>query len=89
MALPCGGVPFSVTLSIVFDSSFSVYRFRFIVFVEDNTAAAAAAGGCPPLRNSRVSSSDAIVKTSSVLLFHLFMFSLVFMFSNSFVESTG
>ena len=42
--LSCGGAPFSVTFSIVFDFSFSVYRFRSIVFDEDNRASAAAAG---------------------------------------------
>ena len=45
--LSCGGAPFSVTFSIVFDCSFSGSRFRSVVFDEDNTAsaAAAAAGG--------------------------------------------
>ena len=41
--LSCGGAPFSVTFSIVFDFSFSGSRFRLVVFDEDNTASAAAA----------------------------------------------
>ena len=41
--LSCGGAPFSVTFSIVFDRSFSGSRFRSVVFDEDNTASAAAA----------------------------------------------
>ena len=49
--LSCGGAPFSVTFSIVFDRSFSGSRFRSVVFDEDNTAsaAAAAAGGLTTL----------------------------------------
>ena len=48
MALSCGGVPNSVNFSIVFGVSFSVYRFRFIVFVEDHTASVAVAVAVDP-----------------------------------------
>ena len=48
MALSCGGAPNSVNFSIVISVSFSVYRFRFIVFVEDHTASVAVAVAVDP-----------------------------------------